>query len=283
MTNAVSGLVPRRMDAHVYSPTDYDFKDVFGTGGELKPVGSLSDPIDQMDLHIENYNVAKNSFGQIKRLSAGINSLNRINMIMDNLPMLELKGKNMDAFLQRYSNVLQSLIDTTTRPNFTNKGTANELKRFILFGDEPKNFDVKLEDFNESSSYGGIFDLSKIKDNVSRDVYKDGIVEIIDTLGRPSRVMSDLFDGSGRRVPDQNDLINMRREIGFLGSNPSQYIFNTLIRRYKKGSKRDALLKMFYDSPKTVIKFLSNKSNILDDLLIILKMPKWIFIKALFK
>ena len=40
--------------------------------------------------------------------------------------------------------------------------------------------------------------------------------------------------------------------------------------------------KMFKSSPKTVIKFLSNKSNILEDLLIILKMPKWIFIKALF-
>jgi lycopene beta-cyclase len=40
--------------------------------------------------------------------------------------------------------------------------------------------------------------------------------------------------------------------------------------------------KMFKCSPKTVIKFLSNKSNILEDLLIILKMPKWIFIKALF-
>ena len=39
---------------------------------------------------------------------------------------------------------------------------------------------------------------------------------------------------------------------------------------------------MFKTSPKTVIKFLSNKSNILEDLSIILKMPKWIFIKALF-
>ena len=38
-----------------------------------------------------------------------------------------------------------------------------------------------------------------------------------------------------------------------------------------------------YGSPKTVIKFLSNKSNFLEDLSIILKMPKWIFIKALFK
>ena len=41
--------------------------------------------------------------------------------------------------------------------------------------------------------------------------------------------------------------------------------------------------KMFNESPNTVIKFLSNKSNILEDLLIILKMPKWIFVKALLK
>ena len=41
--------------------------------------------------------------------------------------------------------------------------------------------------------------------------------------------------------------------------------------------------KMFKGSPKTVIKFLSNKSNILEDLSIILKMPKWVFIKSLFK
>ena len=41
--------------------------------------------------------------------------------------------------------------------------------------------------------------------------------------------------------------------------------------------------KMFKGSTKTVIKFLSNKSNFLEDLSIILKMPKWIFIRALFK
>ena len=39
---------------------------------------------------------------------------------------------------------------------------------------------------------------------------------------------------------------------------------------------------MFETSPKTVIKFLSNKSNYLEDLSIILKMPKITFIKALF-
>ena len=44
----------------------------------------------------------------------------------------------------------------------------------------------------------------------------------------------------------------------------------------------EIFFKMFKGSPKTVIKFLSNKSNFLEDLSIILKMPKITFIKALF-
>ena len=40
---------------------------------------------------------------------------------------------------------------------------------------------------------------------------------------------------------------------------------------------------MFNASSDSVIKFLSNKSNILDDLSVIFKMPKLIFIKTLFK
>ena len=44
----------------------------------------------------------------------------------------------------------------------------------------------------------------------------------------------------------------------------------------------DIFFKMFKSSPKTVIKFLSNKSNFFEDLSIILKMPKFTFIKALF-
>ena len=41
-------------------------------------------------------------------------------------------------------------------------------------------------------------------------------------------------------------------------------------------------LNMFKASSKTVIKFLSNKSSIIEDLGIILKMPKWMFIKNIF-
>ena len=44
----------------------------------------------------------------------------------------------------------------------------------------------------------------------------------------------------------------------------------------------DIFFNMFKASPKAVIKFLSNKSNFLEDLSIISKMPKFTFLKALF-
>ena len=40
--------------------------------------------------------------------------------------------------------------------------------------------------------------------------------------------------------------------------------------------------KMFNCSPNTVINFLSNKSNMYEDISIISKMPKWMFLKQLF-
>ena len=59
-------------------------------------------------------------------------------------------------------------------------------------------------------------------------------------------------------------------------------IFLKVLAKYPK-KMPDIFFKMFEGSPKTVIKFLSNKSNYLEDLSVIIKMPKWIFIKALFK
>ena len=52
----------------------------------------------------------------------------------------------------------------------------------------------------------------------------------------------------------------------------------------KKNAQRmpNIFFKMFNSSSETSIKFLSNKSNVFQDLSIISKMPKWPFIKALF-
>jgi lycopene beta-cyclase len=63
-----------------------------------------------------------------------------------------------------------------------------------------------------------------------------------------------------------------------------QFLDNIFLRVLEENPEMmpDIFFKMFKSSPKTVIKFLSNKSNFLEDLSIILKMPKWTFIKALF-
>ena len=64
-----------------------------------------------------------------------------------------------------------------------------------------------------------------------------------------------------------------------------QFLDKTLLKVLEKHPEK--MPKIFYNmfgaSTNAVIKFLSNKSNFLEDLSIILKMPKWTFIKALFK
>ena len=64
-----------------------------------------------------------------------------------------------------------------------------------------------------------------------------------------------------------------------------QFLDEIFLRVLEKHPEKmsEIFFKMFEASPKTVIKFLSNKSNFFDDLSIVLNMPKWIFIKALFK
>jgi len=63
-----------------------------------------------------------------------------------------------------------------------------------------------------------------------------------------------------------------------------QFLDDVFLRVLKKHPEKmpNIFFKMFKCPPKTVIKFLSNKSNFFEDLSIILKMPKITFIKALF-
>ena len=67
-------------------------------------------------------------------------------------------------------------------------------------------------------------------------------------------------------------------------NNKYQFLDDIFLRVLNKHPEKmsNIFFNMFKTSPKTVIKFLSNKSNYLEDLSIILKMPKLTFIKALF-
>ena len=64
-----------------------------------------------------------------------------------------------------------------------------------------------------------------------------------------------------------------------------QFLDKIFLKVIKKNPENmpNIFFKMFEGSSNTIIKFLSNKSNIFEDFLIILKMPKWVFIKALFR
>ena len=63
-----------------------------------------------------------------------------------------------------------------------------------------------------------------------------------------------------------------------------QFLDEIFLRVLKKNPEKmpDVFFRMFKTSPKTVIKFLSNRSNFFEDLCIIFRMPKLTFIKALF-
>ena len=63
-----------------------------------------------------------------------------------------------------------------------------------------------------------------------------------------------------------------------------QFLDDIFLRVLNKHPEKmsDIFFNMFKTSPKTVIKFLSNKSNFFEDLSIIFRMPKLTFIKALF-
>ena len=64
-----------------------------------------------------------------------------------------------------------------------------------------------------------------------------------------------------------------------------EFLDNVFLKVLKNNSEKmpNIFYEMFKSPANTVIKFLSNKSNFFEDLSIILKMPKWIFIKALFR
>ena len=63
-----------------------------------------------------------------------------------------------------------------------------------------------------------------------------------------------------------------------------QFLDNIFLKVLKNNPSKmpNIFFRMFNNKSNTVIKFLSNRSNLVEDISVILKMPKWIFIKELF-
>ena len=82
----------------------------------------------------------------------------------------------------------------------------------------------------------------------------------------------------------RENIENISNSKKFEISKKYQFLDDIFLRVLNKHPEKmsDIFFNMFKTPPKTIIKFLSNKSNFFDDISIILKMPKWTFIKALF-
>jgi len=82
----------------------------------------------------------------------------------------------------------------------------------------------------------------------------------------------------------RENIENISTSKKFVISKKYHFLDNIFLRVLDKHPEKmsDIFFKMFKASPKTVIKFLSNKSNFLEDFKIIMKMPKLTFFKALF-
>tara|TARA_B100001121_G_C18360949_1_gene467064 strand:- start:59 stop:640 length:582 start_codon:yes stop_codon:yes gene_type:complete len=75
---------------------------------------------------------------------------------------------------------------------------------------------------------------------------------------------------------DNIEIFNLGKKYQFLDK-----IFLRVLKRYPE-KMPEIFFNMFKTSSSTIIKFLSNKSNLIEDVNIVGKMPKLIFLKALF-
>jgi lycopene beta-cyclase len=82
----------------------------------------------------------------------------------------------------------------------------------------------------------------------------------------------------------RKNLENIKKAKIFSINKKYKFLDNIFLRVLKKNPNKmgEIFYKMFNCSPDTVINFLSNKSNLYEDMSIVSKMPKWKFLKQLF-
>ena len=169
----------------------------------------------------------------------------------------------------------KALVETTWLSRMSNneKDYQEQLKSYI-----ENNLDIKKYDivYKEVGAIPLFYPLNISKDNSMN----------IGTAGGMTRLSTGY---TFLNIQEQSKYIrenieNISKLKNFEISKKYRFLDEIFLRVIKKHPKKmpEIFFKMFKTSPNTVIKFLSNKSNFLDDINIIFKMPKWTFIKALF-
>ena len=170
----------------------------------------------------------------------------------------------------------KALIETTWLSKMNDnsqKDYDNQIKEYIEKNLKIKNYEIT---YKEEGAIPLFYPLYK----------REGNKLNIGTAGGMTRLSTgytflNIQEHSKYLRENVENISNSRR---FEISKKYQFLDDIFLRVLNKHPEKmsNIFFNMFETSPKTVIKFLSNKSNFFEDLKIILKMPKWIFIKALF-
>ena len=269
-----SGTSP---DAFIYGSSGHSM-DFFGNGNTIKKAGINNRNEDPLQDHLLKYNQAKRNFGVVKRLSTSISAAMHLESslrpwIGDNaidIPMLRKSSDGFPGFIQRYKNVLQSIIDSTKKPNFVSEAKdSNEVLKWILFGKEIDGSDVVTKNkkkYNEQD-YQPLFDLAgKGLSEKQTEVMQDAIIVALRETGQTTRFLSDVFDESGRRPPDATEIAFMRGRLKEFKNNPNRVIMRNLLSQAKYRDSQselyDEVIDMFYTRGKDTYE---DKAAILKD------------------
>ena len=170
----------------------------------------------------------------------------------------------------------RALIETTWLSNLENDSYMNydlQLKNYIKNNLGIKDYKIN---FTEKGAIPLFYLATKNKDKIN-----------IGTAGGMTRLSTGytFLNIQEHSKYIRENLDNIKDKKPYHIGKKYDFLDNIFLNVLKKNPQKipDIFFKMFKGSANTVIKFLSNKSNLIEDFSIILKMPKLIFIKALFK
>ena len=170
----------------------------------------------------------------------------------------------------------KALIETTWLSKMNDnsqKDYDNQLKEYIEKHLKIKNYEITYREEGAIPLFYPIYKKEKNKINIG-------------TAGGMTRLSTgytflNIQEHSKYLRENIENISNLKK---FEISKKYQYLDDIFLRVLNENPEKmpNIFFNMFNTSPKTVIKFLSNKSNFYEDLKIILQMPKLTFIKALF-
>ena len=170
----------------------------------------------------------------------------------------------------------KALIETTWISNLENKSYMNydsQLENYIKNNLGIKDYKIN---FTEKGAIPLFYPTNRNKDKIN-----------IGSAGGMTRLSTGytFLNIQEHSQYIRKNLDNIKAKKPYRIGKKYEFLDNVFLNVLKSNSEimPNIFFKMFKGSANTVIKFLSNKSNLIEDFFIILKMPKWIFIKALLK